>query len=248
MKYENYGDDDYYFDRLVGAIESLEEVLKGRKSNSAEVIPPKWVKEYRIGSEHIELEILKELLEQEKEISERIERQNSVTRQFDQLKMLLFESGKNLESLIEMVFTNFGYTILKSKENRDDLIIKYYDEIAVIEIKGVNGSAGENHAAQLEKWVTEYMIDYGVLPKGVLIVNTFREKPLYSRIEKDFPDQMLKFSVRREHCLMTTAQLLELYLCFTAGDMSFDSIHNLIFKTIGTINQELTKIKQIAID
>lgn len=83
---------------------------------------------------------------------------------------------------------------------------------AVVEIKGVTGSAAEKHAAKLEKWVSTYYEENEVKPKGILVVNTYRDQPLIDRPEVSFPHQMLKFCSQREHCLLTSTQLLSLYL------------------------------------
>lgn len=244
MTYEDGEDGEYRFHRLHRALERLDEELRAQEAGIIERYLPDWVKEYHIGNEKNELEVLDGLSKQAKEIYKRIEQQEAKLDEYDRLKMLLFESGKNLEAIVEKVFAGFGYEILASIANRDDLIIKYNDQIAVIEVKGVNGSSGEKQAAQLEKWVSEYMIDHGVVPKGILIVNAFRDKPLEERDEKSFPEQMLKFSKGREHCLLTTTQLLELHLCFINGSIEFDQVHDILFKTIGEIDQNITMIQK----
>lgn len=245
MAYEDGEDDEYRFQRLLEALEGIDEELKSQKPSIIESSFPYWVKEYYIGNEKNELEILDSLSMQANEISKRIEQQEAKLNEYDNLKMLLFESGKNLEAIVEKVFGCFGYEILASLANRDDLIIKHNDQIAVIEVKGVNGSSGEKQAAQLEKWVSEYMMDHGILPKGILIVNAFRDKPLEDRNEKSFPEQMLKFSKRREHCLLTTTQLLELHLCFTNGEIAFAQVHDILFNTIGELDLTITMINKI---
>lgn len=247
MIYVDGEDDEYRFFRLLSSLEGIDKELKDQKADAIEMNSPEWVKEYYIGNEKNELEVLEDLSKQAEEIYERIEQQEAKLNEYERLKMLLFESGKNLEAMVEKVFAGFGYEILASVANRDDLIIKYNDQIAVIEVKGVNGSSGEKQAAQLEKWVSEYMIDHGIVPKGILIVNAFRDKPLEERTEKNFPDQMLKFSKGREHSLLTTTQLLELHLCFTNGKITLDQVHDILFKTIGEIDQNITMIKKIEV-
>jgi hypothetical protein len=244
LTYEDGEDDEYRFHRFCRALEGIDGILKEQKADTTEVKLPEWVKGYHIGNEKQEIELLDDLLKEAEEIYERIELQETKLKEYDQLKMLLFESGKNLEAMVEKIFDAFGYEILESVANRDDVIIKYNDEIAVIEVKGVNGSSGEKQAAQLEKWVSEYTIDHGVVPKGILIVNAFRDKPLDERTEKSFPEQMLKFSKRRDHCLLTTTQLLDLYLSFTNADVTFEQIHAILFKTIGVVDQDITMIKK----
>lgn len=244
LTYEDGEDDEYRFGRLYRALDGIDDVLKEQKADTAEVNLPEWVKGYHIGNEKQEIELLDDLLKEAEEIYQRIELQETKLKEYDQLKMLLFESGKNLEAMVEKIFDAFGYEILAPVANRDDVIIKYNNEIAVIEVKGVNGSSGEKQAAQLEKWVSEYTIDHGIVPKGILIVNAFRDKPLEERTEKSFPEQMLKFSKRRDHCLLTTTQLLNLYLSFTNADVTLEQVHAILFKTIGEVDQNITMIKK----
>src|SRR5207248_9381894 len=68
-------------------------------------------------------------------------------------------------------------------------------------------SAAEKHAAQLEKWVANHYGDSGTAPKGLLVVNTWRDTPLVERTGEDFPAQMLPFSQSRGHCLATGLDL-----------------------------------------
>jgi hypothetical protein len=103
-------------------------------------------------------------------------------------------------------------TVLDGLEGRDDLIAEFEEKIFVIEVKGKTKSAAEGDAAQLEKWVSTHMAEKSKLPKGLLVVNAYREIPLEERTEDVFPNQMLKFSKQREHCLMSGLQLLCLYL------------------------------------
>ena len=76
----------------------------------------------------------------------------------------------------------------------------------------ITKSAAEKHAAQLEKWVSQYFEENEVSPKGVLIVNGFCDTPLNERLEDVFPQQMLKYCVARGHVLLTSTQLLCLYI------------------------------------
>jgi hypothetical protein len=131
---------------------------------------------------------------------------------FEDKKILFTGSGDELENEIEVLLEELGFKIIEADRNRDDLIVQFADHIAVIEIKGVNSSAAEKHAAQLEKWVAGYLEKNGVKPKGILIVNSFKDKKLDERNETSFPDQMLNdYCIPRKHCLITSLQLLGLY-------------------------------------
>ena len=50
------------------------------------------------------------------------------------------------------------------------------------------------------------------IPKPILVVNGFCETPLDKRKEEVFPHQMLKYCQSRGHVLVTTVQLLCMYI------------------------------------
>lgn len=107
----------------------------------------------------------------------------------------------------------------------------------VVEIKGLNKSAGEKNAAQLEKWVSEHVEKYDKQPKAILLVNAFRNIKLDEREEDVFPKQMLKYATYREQCLLSTTQFLCLYLdCMKSPDKKEDIIKGLL-NIVGVYNE-----------
>ncbi|WP_280510872.1 hypothetical protein [Nocardia farcinica] len=120
---------------------------------------------------------------------------------------LFLGTGRALELEVKAVLELLGGEVTEPEPGRDDWKVRFPERNAVVEVKGLSKSAAEKHAAQLEKWVAGEMEETGTRPKGILIVNTWRELELSERTEKDFPDQMVPYSVSREHCLMTGLQL-----------------------------------------
>lgn len=100
-----------------------------------------------------------------------------------------------------------GGTVTEPEPGRDDWKADFPEGKVVVEVKGVGKSAAEKHAAQLEKWVASAYEQSGTMPKGILVVNTWRETPLAERTKEDFPAQMLPYSEGRGHCLVTGLQL-----------------------------------------
>jgi len=151
----------------------------------------------------------------------------------EKYKILLSGTGRALEVQVEVVLKKIGFASTKVEAGRDDLIITYNDKIAVVEIKGVTKSAAEKHAAQLEKWVSEYLTDNGIKPKGLLIINAYCDTPLDERSEPAFPSQMISYSINREHCLLTTIQLLGIYYHVKSHPEERDQIITALFDTKG---------------
>ncbi|WP_316778842.1 hypothetical protein [Pedobacter antarcticus] len=93
--------------------------------------------------------------------------------------------------------------------------------------------------------MSSYHVDHGYKPKGILIVNAFKDKPLAERLDQDFPEQMLPFSTKMELTLMSSTQLLGLYLDFKRGEISFKNIHKLLWNTVGRLEYSINQISKI---
>lgn len=82
----------------------------------------------------------------------------------------------------------------------------------------------------------------GIKPKGVLLVNAFRNKPLKERTELVFPEQMLKYATCREHCLISSIQFLCLFIECKKNKKNKDKIIRDFLETIGVYNKYDEKI------
>lgn len=209
---------------------------------------PEWVKEYTLSVEQKELENEKKLLNQQKIIEQNIIENQTKLSNYNFLKALFSSSGDTLENAVQFVFKEFGFYLELPKKNRDDLIIKSDDKIAVIEVKGLTKSAAEKNAAQLQKWISSYHVENDFNPKGILIVNTYKDVKLENRTEIDFPNQMLGYSNQMHLCLITGIQLLCMYLDFTSNKINKKKVTSLLFNTVGELKykediSELIKIQ-----
>jgi hypothetical protein len=106
-----------------------------------------------------------------------------------------------------------------------------------MEIKGVTKSAAEKNAAQLEKWVSTFIEKEERIPKPLLIVNAFCNIPLEQRTEDIFPNQMLSYSTSRNHCLISTTQLLCLFIEISQNPDCKDERINELLTTVGVYNR-----------
>ena len=117
-----------------------------------------------------------------------------------------------MEEVVQETLQEIGFTLSEAEVGRSDIIASYNGTDIVAEIKGVSKSAAEKHAAQLEKWVAQFIEEKEHAPKPLLIVNGYSDTPLVERVEDVFPNQMLKYCAARGHALITTTQLLCLYI------------------------------------
>jgi len=194
---------------------------------------PKWAENYSLPLEEDVNKQINEIAEQIAQLHAKFENVSSELATITRKKLLFTASGDSLESEVRTIFELLGFEILEAEPNRDDLIVKYKEQIAVVEIKGVNGSSAEKHATQLEKWVSTFHEKHEILPKGILMVNSFREDELDARNVVTFPNQMLAYSEKRDHCLMTTLQFLGLYFNIRLNPSRKEELIETLFTTVG---------------
>lgn len=222
--------------RFIAAFKKLNEYLNPKKS-AAEL--PAWSAHY--GWEQ-ERKLRENLILLEKQ-SDEIAKQISITKQKceveERLKILFTGKGDILVDTVISALNELGANAKPGEPGRDDVILVFDEKHAVIEVKGKKSSAAESDAAQLEKWVAGFKEENGNDPKGILLIDAYCETPLAERTEPAFPHQMLKYSTQREHCLITTTQLLGLLLEARNHPEKRVELVNDLFSTVG-VYQEFT--------
>jgi hypothetical protein len=193
-------------------IDALEELVCKLNQEKGDFKLPLWCSHYFLPTEIKDKNELDKLNEELNKIESQISKKRNQLAELEQIKILFGGDGKALEIEVGKILEELGFDVAEGLPQRDDLILKYKDNVAVVEIKGVSKSAAEKHAAQLEKWVSEYITRKGIKPKGILIVNAFKDTPLIDRNGLPFPEQMISYSKNREHYLITGLQLLCMYL------------------------------------
>jgi len=194
---------------------------------------PEWTLKVLLPGESEILESLKGLNTERAALELKFLAEHEKLSMLAQYKTLLAGTGDPLELETIKVFREIGFKAEAGAEGRDDIILKYGEKHGVAEVKGVTGSAAEKHAAQLEKWVTTLLADKGLHAKGFLVINAFCDAPLAERRLPAFPDQMLKFSKAREHCLITTMQLLAICFEIKKDASKRDALVKSMFDTVG---------------
>ena len=192
-----------------GFIDGLAEALSDLRPG-AETLPT-WTSELLVPKE---VELAAVLQESETAIAEQLARRDATQAELDgvrRLKYLVSGTCTQLEAAARAAFEALGAATDAPAGRRTDLRLTAAGRTAVVEIKGKGGSAAEADAAQLEKWVAEEVELGGDRPKAILLVNGFRNDPMTTRSIDVFPDQMIDYSTKREHCLIAGWQLLAAY-------------------------------------
>jgi len=211
----------------------LTEIRKGYKYNENKI--PDWVNKYYLTGEKTEIDNLSKLEFRKQKVDLLINESKKKLTDYHFLKSLFASDGETLEKAVEFIFKNMGFDIEKSNKNEEDLLLKIDSKIAVVEIKGLTKSAAEKNAAQLQKWVSNYHVENEYNPKGILVVNTYKNEEIAKRKEVDFPDQMLRYSKQMNHCLITGLQLLNIYLDYKSNKLKRTEIIALLFNTSGVV-------------
>lgn len=227
-EYEN--DKKLFLDELYKLIEKL-------YSSDTDSELPKWTNSFQILKEKQEEEKLQSDLEKAERLSKKIEKEREKLNAIKRYKLLLTETGTALENIIKQVLSEIGFKLIKAERGRSDIIAKYKNTFIVAEIKGVSKSAAEKHAAQLEKWVSQFIEEKSTQPKALLIVNAFKDTPVFERTEGVFPNQMLQYSTAREHALVSTTQLLCLYIDIKTNPDKKDELITEVLSTVGVYNK-----------
>lgn len=214
-------------------IDSLLLLIEGLKKETGDFEIPVWGNYYLLPKEANEKQLLHNLEVELNNLLEKISRQKEILARLEEHKILFTGSGKALEKVVGRIFDQLGFIVTEGLPGRDDLILEFGEKVAVVEVKGVSKSAAEKHAAQLEKWVSEYYASKAIMPKGILIVNAFKDMTLAKRTEEVFPNQMLRYSINRGHCLMSSIQLLGIYLSCNGETEKVHTAINKIFETAG---------------
>lgn len=173
---------------------------------------PEWANTFSILDEKEKLNTLESNLLKLKKLQDNINKQKEALHNIQKYKTILTSTGEQLETIVKTILSEIGFTLSKPERGRSDIVAKYQGIDVVAEIKGVSKSAAEKHAAQLEKWVSLFIEENDRKPKPILIVNGFYDKPIHEREEAVFPDQMIQYSTVRNHALISTTQLLCLYI------------------------------------
>lgn len=181
-------------------------------TENGEMILPEWTSTiYMPGEAELKDKINKSKKKLDKVIKE-IEKNEAIITEKRSLKYLLSGTGTLLENKIKGVLEKIGFVILPSEVGRADICAEFNGQPIICEVKGLTKSAGEKNAAQLEKWAASYIEENGKIAKPILIINTFKDLPLENRTEESFPKQMIPYAVSRGQCLITTSQLLCMFI------------------------------------
>ena len=218
-------------------LDALFDLIAAMQAGSGDFSLPEWTSNVLLPGER---ECLDDLARKEKRLSKLSSEVASAQAGLAELrerKQLFAGTGRSLEIMARQAFEAMGCEVSDGPPGQADLIVKRNNRVAVVEVKGKGKSAAKADASQLEGWVSDYELENGIQPKGILIVNAWKDKPLPARKAVDFPAQMLSYSERRDHCLITGLQLLGIMLRAEAKPRSKKKLFDSIFDCVGAFGE-----------
>lgn len=218
-------------------LKDLYSALKKSRSSQPKAALPEWTAKFLLPNEEKLSQEIHQLNTEIEALKVELQNKKNMRDALANRKLLFTGTGVELEQEVETVLREIGFEVLEAEDNREDLIVKYEEKFAVIEVKGVSGTSAERHAAQLEKWSAEFFERTGNKPKPILIVNAFKDLPLNERTEDTFPNQMLKYSESRDHCLMSTLQLLFIYFSINEDKNTKKDLIEKMLSTVGVFQE-----------
>jgi hypothetical protein len=190
---------------------------------------PEWANRYRTPLEsEIESEAAR-LREALAEANSKLSEAQKRLAEERKLKILITGTGPSLERAVIDALRKLGFEATPGAPYQDDIRFSFEGRLGVAEVKGVSTSASKKHAAQLDSFC---LADDDSELKGFLVVNGFREAPLESRGEV-FPPNVVEYCKRRNHCLLTGAQLLSMVLAVRQDSKKGPEIVRKLWETSG---------------
>lgn len=224
-------------------IDSLMKLADELRRGTGDVQLPAWTQDYLLPGEREQRVNLNNLQGVLDHVHREIAQQKQGLDKLNRYKLLIGGTGKAFDTQVRQVFEELGFTVQDGLLGRDDILLSYDNRFAVVQARSIARNATITHAAQLEKCVSEYFTPHDIEAKGILVVNAFKELPLKDRLEAAFPSSMLSYSEKRNHCLLTGAQLLNLYLFVRENPEQRSRIIEQLLATNGIFEEDPEEVR-----
>jgi len=203
---------------------------------------PDWVNAYQSVSEKSISAKISDLEQTASQLQVQIAREKASLDSCRELKQLIGGTGTAFANIVASALRELALSVVDGPHPRADLLSATTTRFIAVEAKGIEGAVREGQFRQIERWIAEVNSTVGLpiadvkkdpdlsryatqlaklnTPfenisedcKGLLIIGTFRTKPLLDRSEPDFPDPVLRLLNRSNVCALTGAQLFALVM------------------------------------
>lgn len=217
-------------ERFIQAVADLYQALR---ADAPKPHLPDWADDYRLPGETPLRETIQTAREEINALQDQINQRTTDVDGLVSHKALFTGHDNVLEAAVDRVLTDLGMKVEPGPKGRVDRVAVFGDRKFAVEVQGVKKGAKEDHARALTQWVQEIAIQDGKEPKGLLIINPYRETPLDERTANLWPGRTLEVCEQQGHCAMTGIQLLGLYFDAIGDEKKREHLIDKMFATRG---------------
>jgi hypothetical protein len=124
---------------------------------------------------------------------------------------LLASGGEDLSKTCSVVFEHLGWEVDRAASSAQQLVLKKGGAgAAIARIISTSGELDPNELAQLLSDQTAYWSKHKTEPKGIMVIGMSPDLALEDR--PDLPADYVQYVARKNVCVMTTVQLLNMYM------------------------------------
>ncbi len=177
--------------------------------------------EYRLPEEkQIDAEIVAKREEYEKEIAALEQKSEEVSLKYAFLKEMLISTGDQLVKAVKAYMEWLGFenviekdeTVEDGQPKEEDLALNYYDQLILLEVKGINGTSTDSECSQIDKVVYRRIKQLDKTNvHGVYIVNNQKNVEPLKRLMPPFNDTQVSDAINQDRTMIYTTQLFALY-------------------------------------
>ena len=216
------------------ANEILQKLYEVNIESSADETPD-WLDKYSTDKQ-------KEVLDEIRELEEKIKTKKKNLEGVQKYKQLLYEKGKHtLEPVVRDALREIGLDVDKGREGEEDGIIRLEDKDIVLEITGVNGGVPEGKCKQLMDNRNDISVNLGDSDKtveGLLIANPYHDQDPEER-KNIVPDGVVGI-LRREGDmrLITTTELFKIIKSHIDNEITEEEAREILMQDDEVIKYE----------
>jgi hypothetical protein len=178
------------------------------------------------------------LISEAKSIEEKLRVLEDRLKIADEIKnVLLAGEGVQLTNACKKALELIGWTVQPSAFSESELWLNLGEKTeALARIVRSNDQGKRADIASLAESVITFWEEFDQEPKGVLVSCTWCNTPPAERTEPDYPKPGIEFAQKKNLCLLTTSQLLGIYLDIDAGKEVAEEIRTRIISANGVFD------------
>lgn len=154
-------------------------------------------------------------------------------------------SGEDLTNLCFTVFAEIGFQVSaiepESGKDRQDLKLDTAETTAIVRMAGPMGDDERTQLRQLAMAQARFWLEGKPEPKGILVVSS-AEASSGVPSERTFSEDLAKYAMKKDVCLMTTSQLLCIHSSMMNDGAQALVVQNQILETSGWLRGFLQEL------